>query len=54
MSIIKVQCQGSGKEAKSGINAKRAVCGYCHHMQDVRPDGRFRKHMRITRTARLK
>jgi hypothetical protein len=54
MSIIKVQCRGSGQAANAGMNAKRALCSYCHHMQDVRPDGKLRKHMQVTRTRRLR
>lgn len=55
MSMVKVQCKGSGQRASSaGSNTKRAQCPGCARMQDVRPDGKFRKHMRFTRTARLK
>lgn len=54
MSIVKIQCKGSGQRSGAGVNAKRAMCLHCHHMQDVRSDGKFRKHKRVTRTRRLK
>jgi hypothetical protein len=55
MSILKIQCRGSGqKVAGASFNTKRAVCPICGHMQDVRPDGKFRKHFRLTKTRKLK
>ena len=54
MSILKVQCKGSGQASGAGFNAKRARCPSCNRMQDVRSDGKIRKHMRITRTRKLK
>lgn len=54
MSIISVQCKGSGQRSGAGLNTKRAVCGHCNHMQDVRSDGKFRKHKLLTRTRKLK
>lgn len=53
MSIIAIQCRGSGQQSGAGMNSKRATCPHCSHMQDVRPDGKFRKHKRITRTRQL-
>lgn len=53
MSIIAVQCKGSGQASGAGLNAKRAICSFCHHAQDLRSDGKFRKHKRITRTRQL-
>ena len=55
MSMIKVQCRGSGKAVTgASFNTKRAICGYCNHMQDVRPDGKFRKHMVVTTTRKVR
>jgi hypothetical protein len=53
--MIKVQCRGSGKAVTgASFNTKRAICGYCNHMQDVRPDGKFRKHMVVTTTRKVR
>jgi len=54
MSKVKVQCKGSGQPALAGLNTKRAQCKHCQQMEDVRPDGKFRKHMRLTTTAKLR
>jgi hypothetical protein len=54
MSIVRVQCKGSGQNAKASLNAKRATCPWCHRQQDVASNGNLRKHMRMARTRNLK
>lgn len=54
MSKVKVQCKGSGQAALAGLNTKRAQCGHCSTLQDVRGDGKFRRHDRLTTTAKLR
>jgi hypothetical protein len=54
MSIIMVQCKGSGQAAGQSFNVKRAMCRHCHRQQDVASNGNFRKHMRRTTTAQLR
>lgn len=54
MSRVRVQCKGSGQPSLAGINAKRAMCRFCHRMQDVASNGNIRKHMRTTTTAQLR
>lgn len=54
MSKIKVQCKGSGQAALAGLNTKRALCPSCHTTQTVRGDGKFRRHDRLTTTAKLR
>ena len=54
MTQVKVQCKGSGQKLNAGMNAKRGLCPYCRKMQDLRPDGRLRKHLVFTKTKRLK
>lgn len=54
MSMVSVQCKGSGQPSGAGVNAKRAQCSHCGTIKDVRPDGKFRKHMKLTRTRHLK
>lgn len=54
MSKVKVQCKGSGQPALAGLNAKRAQCNSCATTQDVRSDGKFRRHDRLTTTAKLR
>ena len=55
MSMIRVQCKGSGQAAAgASFNTKRAVCPRCNHLQDVRPDGKLRKHMVLTTTRKVR
>lgn len=54
MTQVKVQCKGSGQKLNAGMNAKRGLCPYCRKMQDLRPDGRIRKHLVFTKTRKLK
>lgn len=54
MSLIQVQCKGSGQAAHVGFNVKRAQCRFCQKMVDVASNGNLRKHKRTTTTAKLR
>lgn len=54
MSLVAVQCKGSGQPSGASYNAKRSICPFCHIQKDIRSDGKFRKHTRLTKTRDLK
>lgn len=53
MSLMKVQCKGSGMHVATGF-AKRAMCPICHRQKDLTSAGKLRRHDRILNKRAVK